>query len=126
MAWKLRNGRAYLYKSIRLGGQVRTLYFGTGLAARTVALVEEQAREERGRLREERRRMEREERETATWFENVEVLADAAMLAAGFHRHHREWRRRHGHPANAGQVGAEAPDGDRENRRAGPARRGGG
>jgi hypothetical protein len=69
------------------------------VTAQFFALLDAEDRAER----EDKRAMERaelqearaEERDIADWFERVQTLADAAMIAAGFQRHHRgEWRRR--------------------------------
>ena len=40
--------------------------------------------------------MEAEDRAVATMFDRIEDLAAAALVAAGFHRHKRQWRRRRG------------------------------
>src|SRR5262249_1558855 len=44
--------------------------------------------------REERERSDAEERAVADWFDGVQAVADAAMIAAGFHKHRGQWRRR--------------------------------
>jgi hypothetical protein len=35
-----------------------------------------------------------EERAVAEWFDGVQAVADAAMLAAGYHKHKGQWRRK--------------------------------
>jgi hypothetical protein len=49
---------------------------------------------ERERERSERSAADAAERAVAAWFEDVQAAADAAMVAAGFHRHKGQWRRR--------------------------------
>jgi hypothetical protein len=98
MGWKSRNGRAYYYKSERQGGRVTSTYFGAGLPAQAVAIMDQEAREEREAARaaweEERGWMDEEECAAREMFERVEAVAEAALLAAGYRRHNRgEWRR---------------------------------
>jgi hypothetical protein len=61
------------------------------------AVLDEEDRAERIARREEERaereRLEAEERDLADWFERGELVADAAMLAAGFVKRKGEWRR---------------------------------
>src|SRR5689334_4616220 len=115
MAWKHRNGRAYYYKSMRLGREVRTLYFGAGPLAAGVAFLDDDARERRESLRERRQRAEVEDQEFAAWFDRVEAVAEAALLAAGYHKHHRsQWRKRRGHREGTSQVGAAGTPGRRQ------------
>src|SRR3954452_16528976 len=82
----------------RDGSLVKSTYFGAGLAGHSVAILDAEAREERRAEREveraEREAADAEEGEVDEWFGRVEALADAAMIAAGYHKHHRsEWRR---------------------------------
>ncbi|WP_169973115.1 hypothetical protein [Tautonia rosea] len=99
MGWKTINRSRYYYRSRRENGRVRTEYVGSGQAAELIATLDLSDREERQAEREaeraEREAAEREERELADWFGRVEAVAEAALIAAGFHRHNRgEWRRR--------------------------------
>ena len=98
MGWKQINGRSYYYRSVRDGGRVGTEYVGTGEAASLIAQLDSIERErrklERVDFQNERDRAEAEDREIEVWFDGIEAVADAAMLAADFHRHKRQWRRR--------------------------------
>lgn len=100
MAFEERGGRLYYYRSRRASdGRVVKEYVGVGLAAELAADADEAARR-RERLRREAEKAERErldalEKPTEDLCEAVEVLASAALLAAGYHRHKRgEWRKR--------------------------------
>ena len=98
MGWKTINGRRYYYKSEREGGRVKTTYFGAGESGLLISLLEREDRAEREAERDERR-AEREEnraeeKAVADWFDDVQAVADAAMIAAGFHKHKGQWRRR--------------------------------
>jgi len=98
MGWKRINGREYYYKSERVGGQIKSTYYGSGELASLIAILDAEAREEREaerrRHRAEREGSEEEERTIAEWFDEVQAVADAAMIAAGFHKHRGQWRRR--------------------------------
>ena len=98
MGWKTINGRRYFYKSDREGGRVKSTYFGAGesgsLMAEWIALERLERVEERERLREDREESDAAERAVADWFDGVQIVADAAMVAAGFHKHRGQWRRR--------------------------------
>jgi hypothetical protein len=98
MGWKTINGRRYFYKLEREGDRIRSTYCGAGesgsLMAAWVTLERLERAAEREREREEREESDTEERVVATWFADVQAVADVAMLAAGFHKHKGQWRRR--------------------------------
>jgi hypothetical protein len=101
VAWERRGGdEVYYYKIERQGGRVRKRYIGNGELAHIIAHAEETRR----RAWAERKAKERTELDEARslasagdeLYEAVEVLAVAEMVAAGFHRHKGQWRRRRG------------------------------
>jgi hypothetical protein len=98
MALVYRNGRPYLYRSIRRDGRVTSEYRGSGEWTIDTAKLEALEREDRELARFEaqakRERLEAVERTLVEYFERVEDLAGAALYAAGYHRPKREWRRR--------------------------------
>jgi len=98
MGWKRINGREYYYRSERVGGRVRSTYFGSGELATAVASLEAEAREEREAERRkqwaERDQADAEERAISAWFDGIQAVADGAMRAAGFHKHKGQWRRK--------------------------------
>jgi hypothetical protein len=98
MGWKRINGREYYYRSEREGGRVTTTYVGAGPLAQFTAMLDAEERAERQTEREaaraEREETEAEERAVTEWFDGVQATADAAMVAAGFHKHKGQWRRR--------------------------------
>jgi hypothetical protein len=98
MGWKTINGRRYYYKSERDGGRVKTTYFGARESGLLISLLELEDRAER-EAELEARRAEREEsdaedRAVSSWFDDVQAVADAAIVAAGFHKHKGQWRRK--------------------------------
>jgi hypothetical protein len=98
MGWKTINGRRYFYKSERDGGRVVTRYFGAGEPGLLISLLDAEDREireaERKQRRAEREESASEEKSIGEWFDDVQAVADAAMIAAGFHKHKGQWRRR--------------------------------
>jgi hypothetical protein len=98
VAWERRGGNLYYYQSERVDGRVRKKYVGTGEIAELVAHADETIR----RTRAERRERVRAELEEARGLasaadelnEAAEILVRAEMVAAGYHRHKGEWRRR--------------------------------
>ena len=100
MAWQVVDGRKYYYRHRRVGGRPRTVYVGAAgspaaeLAAaadglrrlqREVAARERQAEQARHRGA---------EAPLLDLCELTDVLARAALVLAGYHRHDRgEWRR---------------------------------
>jgi len=98
MGWKTINGRRYYYKSERERGRVKTTYFGAGESGLLISLLALQDRAEREAEREKRQaekeEFETEEKAAAEWSDDVQAGADAAMIAAGFHNHKGQWRRK--------------------------------
>jgi hypothetical protein len=98
MGWKTIDGRRYYCKSERERGRVKTTYFGAGESGLLISLLEAEDRAEKEEKRKQRR-AEREEslaeeKAVANWFDAIQAEADAAMIAAGFHRHRGQWRRK--------------------------------
>jgi hypothetical protein len=98
MGWKTINGRRYYYKSERDGGRVKSTYFGGGESGQLISLLELEDRAEREaeceQRQAEREEFESEEKAVAEWFDGVQAVADAAMIATGFHKHKGQWRRK--------------------------------
>ena len=100
MSWETRErGGRYYTRSRKVNGKVVREYVGTGRVAELAAALD--ARERAARAAEsERRRAERAQAEPAAAAlaeldRAAEALARAALVAAGYHRHHRgEWRRK--------------------------------
>ena len=97
--WERRErGGLYYTRSRKVNGRLIREYVGGGvlgeLAARMDAEDRQRREEEAAAWREERERLE-ELAGLVDWFcEDVETMARAALLAAGFRRHLRgEWRR---------------------------------
>jgi hypothetical protein len=98
MGWKTINGHRYFYKLERVGGRVKSTYFGAGesgsLMAGIVAFERLERAADRERFRDELAEGDAEERVVSEWFDGVQAVADATMIAAGFHQHKGRWRRK--------------------------------
>jgi hypothetical protein len=62
--------------------------------AEMVALERLERAADREELREQREEFMAEETAVSEWFDGVQAVADAAMIAAGFHQHKGQWRRK--------------------------------
>jgi hypothetical protein len=62
--------------------------------ALTIAADRQEREAERRERRAEREESDAEERAISDWFDGVQAVADAAMVAAGYHKHKGQWRRR--------------------------------
>src|SRR4051794_3926686 len=102
MAWDVRGGRRYYYRSCREGGRVRRVYVGTGPGAEAVAdadAVDRSAREEARERFQAERNAERGRLTAALGpVRRLDALAGAlaalALAGAGYHRANRgAWRR---------------------------------
>jgi hypothetical protein len=98
MGWERRGGRDYYYRASWSGGRVVKEYVGTGRVAELVAdmdAIERAGREaDRQADRETRRELAALDAPLAELDELADLLARAALLAAGLRQHRRgEWRR---------------------------------
>jgi hypothetical protein len=95
MAWEARGGSRYYYRVVRDGGRVRRLYLGNGPVAELAARDVELRRAERQARARSQTRLEAAEAASRELAELADLLARAALVTAGFHRHDRgAWRRR--------------------------------
>jgi hypothetical protein len=106
MGWETRRGSGRYYtRSRKVNGRIIREYVGTGFVAELAAQQDAEARAQR---RAERERL---QREATRWAaiaaplvqlsQLLDGLTVAALIAAGYHQHHRgAWRkRRHGTPS---------------------------
>lgn len=100
MGWETRGNGRYYYRKVRDGGRVRSEYLGAGLLVEMLADIDDLDRQQR-QLEDEAWRAEAEaERRTAAALAEVDrmvqTMTTAALIAAGYHTHRRQWRRRRG------------------------------
>ena|SRR5215211_4591537 len=100
MGWEKRERgrRLYYTRSRRVGDRVIREYVGTGLlaqlAAETDALRRFRREAEAKVWREEQESLKTLEQELEELCEVAETFSQAALLAAGYHKHKGEWRRK--------------------------------
>ena len=101
VSWETRaRGGRYYVRSRREDGRIVREYVGTGAVAELAAQQDRLDRERRAGEREEQRHVQHElataESPIAVLHDDVELLAHGALLAAGYHQHRGQWRRRRG------------------------------
>jgi hypothetical protein len=100
MAWESRKGRGRYYtRSRRRGGRVVREYLGAGEMADLASRVAELRRERLAKTAQDRREwkaaVDALDSTVADACEAIDLLAQAALLVAGYRQHHRgEWRRK--------------------------------
>jgi hypothetical protein len=96
MAWERRGGKTYYYQSVRQGTTVRKLYLGAGEKAQLAADADRATREARRQAADLRAEQDRPVTELAELLDELEtkvnLVVGCQLLAAGWRRHHREWR----------------------------------
>lgn len=98
--WERRErGSLYYTRSRKVNGEVVREYIGTGVLGQLAAIEDESKREQEKQRaafeREERERLEEALAPVEELNEAAEILAHAALLAGGYHRHKRgEWRKK--------------------------------
>jgi hypothetical protein len=95
MAWE----RGYYYRARKVNGRVVREYIGRGEVAELIARLDALERERRHldalALRHEQAELAALEADLGALAETTDLVARAALLAAGYHRHHRgDWRKR--------------------------------
>jgi hypothetical protein len=99
MALARRNGRTYIYRSVRRKGRVASEYGGSGIDAFLIGRMEAIDRDERDCNRwlesEDRRKLDDIAKALDQLTAQARALARDALTAAGYHQHNRgKWRKR--------------------------------
>lgn len=107
MGWERRGGQLYCYQADRVGGRVVKRYVGQGPPAELAEALRELVRQQRedARIAEEARRkaIDALDAPVSRLDAIADLVAEAALLAAGYRRHNRgEWRKRRGGPDKTG------------------------
>lgn len=92
MAWETRRKQRYYYQKRRLNGRVVSKYIGAGAEALTREEMAAQRKLATESELQDRLAFRALEGELADFTQQVQALAAAALLTAGYHRHKREWR----------------------------------
>ncbi len=98
VAWEQRGTRSYFYSARRIGGRVVKLYAGPGQRGEVAEAFDAFQRQERERQAQERQRFLAgqlaQNRELDRLHRLTDLWTAAVLLACGFHRARRQWRRR--------------------------------
>jgi len=113
MAWeKRRNGRLYYYRGHRLpNGRVRKVYVGAGAKGEAAEREDQKKRAETQAHRQHTSEVLEHTKRAVCLLSKLNKqgadLLDAALLSAGFYRHHRgPWRRRRAKKEEAARTGS--------------------
>lgn len=98
MAWEQRGNHSYYYRKERDGSRLKSVYVGRGEIAQMVSQIQSSSplleRLARTFKSPEAIKMEKSEAVIEQVTHVIQLLTQAALLAAGFHTHHRQWRRK--------------------------------
>jgi len=108
MGWVTRGARSYYYRSRWRAGEVETEAF-TGRRAVLEAQADEEEREARRREAEAFAEEDELDAEIDRLFIKIEEFTAERLLAAGYHRHKQEWRRRRS-GMGQGEAGASSDE----------------
>ena len=97
MGWEQRGTHRYYYQKVRNGTRVRSVYVGRGEIAQMVSQIQSSSavleRLSRATNSTEIHEYEKAEAVLDQTVELVRLFTQVALLTAGFHTHHRQWRR---------------------------------
>ncbi len=97
MGWEQRGNNSYYYKKERQGSKVKSVYVGRGEIANMISQIQSSSPllEKLARTIKTPETVNQEKADAAlekvTDF--VRLITQATLLTAGFHTHHRQWRR---------------------------------
>lgn len=98
MGWEQRGDKSYYYKKERSGSSVRSVYVGRGEVAQLVSKLHSSSSDLEKLVRAKRSieadELDRVEATLDRAIELTQLFTQAALLTAGFHTHHRQWRRK--------------------------------
>ena len=98
MGWEQRGNNSYYYKKEREGSRVKSVYVGRGEIAHMISQFESSSADLEKLMRAKKSieadELERVEATLDRAIELTQLYTEAALLTAGFHTHHRQWRRK--------------------------------
>lgn len=97
MGWEQRGNNQYYYRKLRDGSSVKSLYVGRGEIAYMVSQIQASSpvleRIARSLKTPETIKQENAEATLEQVTDLIKMVTQATLLTAGFHTHHRQWRR---------------------------------
>jgi hypothetical protein len=104
MGIEYHNGFPYYYEKRREGRKVISVYAGSGMIALlNQEIAQQQAEAEAARrsaFEQKRKEIQALDREIDGLLKQVFALSDAALIASGYHKHKRQWRKRRNDDSN--------------------------
>ncbi len=95
MGWEYRaGGGPYYVQRRRVNGQEVREYFGKGLEAERAAAEDALKQAEKKARKAELEQLKALDTQGADLAKVIETLITASLLVAGYHQHHRQWRKR--------------------------------
>src|SRR5437667_460015 len=98
MGWKKRGSHEYYYRKEREGSRVKSVYVGRGEIAHMISNIQSSSpvMERLARANNSAGGLEAEKAEAVLeqTVELIRLFTQATLLTAGFHTHHRQWRRK--------------------------------
>ena len=98
MGWEQRGNNSYYYKKEREGSRVKSVYVGRGEVAQMVSKFQSSSAELEKLMQAKRaieaNELDRIEAALDRAIELAQLFTEAELLTAGFHTHHRQWRRK--------------------------------
>jgi hypothetical protein len=98
MGWEQRGTHSYYYKKEREGSRVKSVYVGRGEIAQMISQLQSSSplleRLARALKLPEAVKQERAEAAMEQATDLIQLITQATLLTAGFHTHHRQWRRK--------------------------------
>jgi len=97
MGWEQRGNNHYYYRKERDGSRVKSTYYGRGEIAKMISQIQSSSplleRIARNIRSPEIIQMEKSDAAVEEATHLIQLVTQATLLAAGFHTHHRQWRR---------------------------------
>ena len=98
MGWEQRGAHRYYYRKEREGSRVKSVYVGRGEIAHMISKLQSSSSELEKLMRAQRsieaNELDHVEATLDRVIELTELFSQASLLVAGFHTHHRQWRRK--------------------------------
>jgi hypothetical protein len=98
MGWEQRGNNQYYYRKEREGSRVRSVYVGRGQIAHMISQIQASSplleRLARTIKSPETVKLEKAEATMEQAIDLIQSVTQATLLVAGFHTHHRQWRRK--------------------------------
>jgi hypothetical protein len=95
MGWEQRGNNRYYYKKQREGSRVKSIYVGRGEIANLISQFQSGSSVIEKLVHRTKTEKEIKSERAVFLFEDaIQLLTQGSLLTAGFHTHHRQWRRK--------------------------------